>query len=243
MLSEKPYKAIVLAGSSKSRLEAGIPSKALLAFRDKPLVSYVLAALKKSSLIAEVIYVGPEHPDIEAYIDISLSPTESFAENLRLAFEASEGFPTLISTNDIPLISAAQIDHFIQDAPKADMVYPIVTKELCETEFPNLKRTYVRLKDGSFTGGNMILCQAEAQAKVLAFAARAYQARKSPLAMARLIGLSTVLGLILGQLRLENLEKRIGQVMGLTVKAWVSPSAAIATDVDKIEQLKALEAC
>ena len=67
----------------------------------------------------------------------------------------------MIVASDIPFVTPGVIDKFIDAAVKqeADIVFPIISKDIMERAFPQTVRTYVKLKEGVFTGGNMILAK------------------------------------------------------------------------------------
>ena len=74
---------------------------------------------------------------------------------------------------------------------------------------------------------------------------QAYQARKSPLKLASMLGFGMVFKLILGKLwpttlKLPELEKGVGQFLGMPVKGIQTPFASIGADIDNLEQYKSL---
>ena len=73
-----------------------------------------------------------------------------------------------------------------------------------------------------------------------------YDARKSPLKLATIVGLGTLFRLILGKvlpatLPIPALEKAVGKVLQGPVKAIITPYAEIGTDIDSPEQFAELE--
>ena len=74
--------------------------------------------------------------------------------------EALKNSPqVLVVTSDIPFIHKEAIEDFLDRCAdlQADLYYPIISKEANEQVFPGCIRTYVTLKEGTFTGGNMVL--------------------------------------------------------------------------------------
>jgi hypothetical protein len=125
----------------------------------------------------------------------------------------------------------------LERAPEAALVYPIVPKEAVEARFPGNRRTYARLKEGTFTGGNLLLLDKALFFQALPLARRVVALRKRPLALARLIGLDILLKLLLGRLSLPELEARARRILGVEARALVTPYPEVGVDVDKEEDL------
>ena len=205
-------------------------------------MSYVLRALHQSAQIERIIYVGEASSEISAQTAQVLPAGETFVQSFSVGVEAaltlSPTTPILVTTADLPWLQVAAIDDFLTAAAGAALAYPIVRGETALARFPQQQRTFVRLKDGRFTGGNMIVVSPEMVPVLLPFIERAYQGRKNPLALARLFGLDFIVKLALGQLSLAAIEKRAGRILGLPVRALETPHASIGADVDKPEHLR-----
>lgn len=237
-----PVTAIVLAGgSSKDPLAAfaGVSSKALADFAGKPLAGWTLDALADSRRVSTVIYLG-ELPAGVVSPDYVLPAGERFSDTVALglgaALAVTPGNRILICTADLPWLSGTAIDGFI-DAAHADLNYPVITKELAQEQFPDQKRTWVRLRQGQFTGGNMALLAARVVPDLLQLVGRLFAARKNPLALASLFGPGTLLALLRGQADLHELERRASGLLGHQVRAVIATDASLGADVDKPEHL------
>ena len=236
--------AVVLGGGSGDDLSraANVPAKALVPFQGRPLVSYVLEALHGSIGVARVLYVGEATPEILAQtaqvLPAGKTFVESFSAGVAAALALAPENPVLVTTADLPWLRAAALNDFLAAAVGAALAYPIVSQKTALSQFPGQRRTFVRLKDGSFTGGNMMVLSPEMVPVLLPFIERAYQGRKNPLALARLFGADFIVKLALGQLGLAAIEKRAGRILGLPVRALETPFASIGADVDKLEHLR-----
>ncbi len=236
--------AVVLAGSDENEPLArhfGVPSKALIPIEGKPLVGYVLEALRASQSIKEIIYVGTEDNQLSELFDFSLG-SGKFIDNLNkgieLALNTAPKQDILVVSADLLWLSAEDIDTFISKCTDATVYYPVIPRNVVEKEFPEQKRTYAKLKEGEFTGGSMMLIKASAVAKLLPFAEKTYQARKNLLALARLIGFDITLRFLTKTLTITRLEKHIGKRLGEPVKAVFVARAGIAMDVDELTHLE-----
>ena len=238
--------AVVLAGGDRDDRLArtvGAESKALVPLRDVPMGAYVATALRASGVVDDVVWVGPTDGRVRRLVDAALPAGNRLVDSLTLGLGAAMGRdPTaryLIVTADIPWWDAEGVSGFLRDAPVADLVYPVVAQATALARFPDQKRTFVRLADGRFTGGNAVLLTPRAVPVLLPFVDLAYEARKQPFALARRVGWGTLLALATGRARLDGIEARVRALLGLDARVFVSDDAAIAADVDHPEHLPA----
>jgi hypothetical protein len=169
-----------------------------------------------------------------------------FVESVRLGLERVRTDTFLLVTVDLPCLKADSLGRFIELCdPAVGLNYPIVPAEVCQREFPGLKRTTLRLREGTFTGGNVALLNRDLMRRALPVLEAAYAARKSPLRLARMAGPSVLGQVVLGRLfpaslRLKRLEQAVGKFLGVEVRAVVGQDADIATDVDSAAQMRVL---
>ena len=241
--------AVVLAGGRNKppmAAAAGSEYRALTPFRGRPMVDHVVRALCEAESVAEITVVGPI-PASNGFRVIA--DHGGFVENIYAGLDAVEAEFVLISTSDIPFVTSESIDAFIAQAraEDADVVYPVVRLEDCYKQFPGIKRTAVRLKEGEFTGGNVALVRKEFMDTQRERIARAYGLRKSPLQLALMIGLGTAIKLagtiILRRplLSIPQLESSISRVIGGKSLAAVTGYAELATDIDRDSDLAVAE--
>jgi molybdopterin-guanine dinucleotide biosynthesis protein A len=236
--------AVVLGGGGPSdRLarSVGAPSKALVPLAGAPLGAYVVAALRDSGAVREVIWVGATDARLAAMVDAQVPSGARMIDSLTLGLGAALGRGSrprvLVVTADVPWWTGEGVRRFVADAPDADLVYPVVREADALRSFPDQKRTFVRIAEGRVTGGNAVLLRASAITALLPWIDRAYRARKQPLQLAALVGWRTLLDLLTGRATLPQLEARIGRLVGIDGRVFVSGDAAIAADVDAPEHL------
>jgi hypothetical protein len=118
-----------------------------------------------------------------------------------------------------------------------DVAYGIVPREDVVRAFPRVHKTFVRLKEGTFTGGSLVLLRPRAFHSARPWIERAIRARKRPWELARVFGLRVVVGLLTGRLRIGELERRAQMLTGIRARAVLSHDPEIAIDVDQAEVL------
>ncbi len=226
--------AVVLAGG-KNPLGQGAPSKAFVPVAGRPMVAWVLEALRAGG-VARVALVGPQAP-LDPAPGLWLEDRGGILENLEAALKALPPGRVLVATGDVPLITGEAVRYLLANAPEVALVYPIVPKEAVEARWPGMRRTYARLREGTFTGGNLFLLDPELFYRALPVARKIVARRKNPLALAPLFGFGALFKLLTGRLAVAELEAIAGRLFGVPMRAMVVPYPEIGVDVDKPEDL------
>ncbi len=235
--------AVVLAGGDADDPLAaafGVPAKALTPIAGKPMASYVLKVLGASPQVERVVYVGPAE-SLPVRPETVVAAGERFSESVERGLEAARNLepeaPLLLLSADIPWLRPEGLERFLMSAPEADLVYPAIPRTVAERQFPGQRRTYAKLREGEFTGGNLVLLRPRLAPRLLELLERAYQARKNPLALAGMVGADMLFKLLLGRATLPELEARVGRLLGASARAFVSDDASLGADVDRPEHL------
>lgn len=239
--------AIILAGAPADDFgDSELTSRAMVKLCDKPMLDWVAEPVFNCKSISRTCVVGNVVTD---FSDVILEPAEDIVSNIKRCLEEFvTGDYVLLVTSDIPLIDSDCITDFINEAEltDADFVYPICRKEVCEELYPELKRTYVKIDDGEFTGGNIMLMKKSFLIRVMPILSRLFEARKSPLKLAKVLGLGVVFKLILSRfdsrfLDIDYLEGTAGSILGSSVKAVITASPEICEDLDHPEDVVLFE--
>jgi len=242
-----PIDALILAGAAagpEMSPDDERLSRAMIRIGPKTMIQWIVDALRRAESIGRIIAVG----DVAAEgLDEVIPPSGHYIENLMRGVEAcGEAERILVLTSDIPLISPEAIDDFVgrSIASGGEMCYPFVARDACLVKYPKMKRTYLRTKEGMFTGGNMMVLSPAFIRRNEARISRSYEARKNPIALGWMIGPGTLLRLVAAQVLFPSLlpipflakvmSKRLGgKVVGIT-----SHYPEIGADVDKASDLE-----
>lgn len=231
-------KAFILAGSGKS------DPKALIKINGREMILYVLDALKRLDYIEKIAVVGPGEKLSPLLKDSGVLVVEQGPELIDNVMKGLECFSdedeVLILTSDIPMITPEALDDFVKRAKElnAEFAYPIIPKEDTEKKYPGVKRTYVKVKEGTFTGGNAVLVKVGSAKRCLGKAKEIFLYRKSPLKLAAILGVPIVLKLLLGLVTISEVEKRVYELFGIKARAVISRFPEIGSDVDKESDLE-----
>lgn len=233
--------AILLAGQpNRGLLRADHPQdyEAEIPVGGRPMADWILDALAAAPSVTSIGMVGPASLKRDGVV---LAPMagDMFGNILEGLSTAPEGTEyVLFVTGDIPWVTPQVIEAFLQAAPGGvDVVYPVIPKEIAEARFPGTKRTYVRFREGVFTGGNLFVARSDAVPRLKERAEVLLAHRKSPVALARDVGLGLLLKLVTGRLTLPEAERRVGGLLGIRGRAVIFPHAEAGVDVDKPEDL------
>ena len=242
-----PVPAVITAGgriSGAFAAAAGTEIKALVPFAGDTMIGGVIEALRQSGRVEEpIIVVGPETElqsslagkTVRVIAEGKTGP-ENMIRGLLALPEAEHDGWALLCTCDLPLLTGDAIRELIESAPDdADIVFPIVTKEEYEAQFPGSPGTYAPIGGEQYTGGSVFLVRPSAFARNRALIEKVFEARKGVLSMAKLGGFGLLLRFLTGTLTVEYVERRASELTGCHCRAVRGASPTLAADVDTLE--------
>ncbi|MFZ5646214.1 MAG: NTP transferase domain-containing protein [Bacillota bacterium] len=238
--------ALVLAGSRNDgplKQCSSVPYEAMITIGRKAMVEYVIDALKSCKRIGRIVVVGP--PGVPGFCDrddIQVVKAEgSLMENVARGVKYLPGAErVLLATCDIPLITSQAIEDFLDKCGNrtAEVYYPVVPREVVEKNFLNVRRTYVTLKEGDFTGGNLFLIDPGAVNRCMEMGQQLVDARKSPIRLSRLMGVPFLLKFMLRMVTLKEAEEKASALLGVEGAVVVTTYPEVGVDVDKPSDLE-----
>lgn len=234
---------VILAGSDDQYLKTE-KEKAFIELKNRPMIKYVIDALRESGYIEKIAVVGERQHLSKLDVDIIIDDKGSMLNNIQAGVERfKEDEMLLISTCDIPFLTGKAVADFIESALKlkSDLYYPIISRNVCEAVYPEAKRTYVKLKEGQFTGGNLLLINPNILDNCMIIAEQMINYRKSPIKMGRVLGTIFLIKLLVGRLTIKDAEKRVTKLLNIKAKAIISNYPEIGNDIDKPEHLLLVE--
>ncbi len=227
---------------------AGVSHKALLPVAGAPMLLRVVSALRASPAVGRIA-VSIEAPEgtlaglggLDGVLLRAAAPSP--ARSVAAALDEF-GAPLLVATADHALLTPEMVGHFASAAPGgAAAAAALARRETVLAAYPGARRTWLRFRDGAFTGCNLfLLAEAGGAARAVAFWRRVEAERKRPLAMARLLGPLVLLRFALGRLTLRAALDALGRRCGARLAAVEMPFADAAVDVDKPADLALAEA-
>lgn len=236
--------AILPAGGrihGKFAQEAGASVKCLIEIDGSALLERAVLAVQSTGIVGRTVVIGPDevashHASRNA--DAALQEGRSGPENIRsglhwLSEKTSRAERVLILTTDLPFIAPAAILGFVERCPEnADFCLPIYTRDEFLNAYPGCGAKFVRLQSGEWTTGCAFLVNPVAIESNWKHIERAFAARKSQVAMARLMGAMTIARQVTRRLDIHHVEKRCREILGCTGVAVTGCDPSLAFDID-----------
>lgn len=233
-------RALVLGGDAKCLRPLG----------QEPMLKRIIECLWSAQVVKEALVVGPV-----AHSPWPLPPGiawvqggENLSQSLQIGWEAlrRRGVGNreyiLLLSGDMPLLSPRHLQEFLTDCQgEHDAYYPIVRQEDNDRLYPGVRRTYVRLAEGTFTGGNVFLIRAGVMDNCMDLLERFISARKQPWRLARLLGPTFLWRWWRQTLTIADIARKLQQLTGFSGQAVICPHPEIALDLDKEEDWLWLE--
>lgn len=254
-----PTAALVLAGAPNDgplKDVSDAPYEALIDLGGRPMIEYVLDVLRVAPSVGPIGIVGPTAElsrGIKLDGELLIEPAGGLLDNLeqgarRLRTEGHAGH-LLVVTSDIPLVTVEAVEAFLERCherraaatageTELDAYYPMVRREVSEARFPGVRRTYVNLRDGSFTGGNFVLLDPDMLIERRHLFDQVVALRKDPVRMARLLGLGFIVNFLLRRLTAGDIERIVRDKLGIHGAVIEVPHAEVGFDVDKPSDLE-----
>ena len=248
--------ALVLAGSRGGAADpvavaAGVSAKAFAPVMGVPMIERVAAALAGSRGVGRIAVCGAPEADVLRLPGLAalhrsgrlvfLASTSSPSLSVAAALEAL-GTPLLVTTADHALLRPAVVEHFLGAVPKrADAAAGLAEESLIRAAFPGSRRTFLRFRDGAWSGCNLFLLRTPASAGVVAYWRRLEGERKRPWRMLRLVSPLLALRHLLGLLTLRGALDALGRRTGAELATVELPWAEAAVDVDSLADLALAE--
>lgn len=238
------FKALVLAGSRGGEVDpaavyAGVGHKGLIVLQGQTLLARVLSAIEAAG--AEKVGVSANDAAIKAalvgakveVLPPSAGPSQSVADGA-----SRLGFPLVVTTVDHALLKPEWITQFLADTPEwADVAVLLASEDRVRAAAPQTKRTYLKFRDGRYSGCNLFLLRNEAALNVIAVWRKVEALRKQPWKIAAMLGPGFLLRYALGLLTLDETVLRLGKLADVKAAAVRAQDGLAAVDVDKPSDL------
>lgn len=231
--------AVVLAGGDGAIIDPTVEIKGLVPVAGKPMVEWVVEALRGASHVNEIAVVVPTGDGLGRWVDKAdkvVISKQAFVDNLLAGVDSfRDELSILIATGDLPALTSAAVDDFVGRSleRQVDVSYPLVPKADMVEQFPGSERTYIKIVGGPVTGGNMMLLTPGVVHGNRDIGQRLFETRKSPIKMAKLLGPVFIVKLMSGRLDPADVEKKMEQLVGGKCAAIYTSHASIGADVDK----------
>lgn len=241
------YDVILQAGGTgKCELAEGVGYKSLIVLDGRPMVRIVAQTLRACRQVGRIIAVGPKAELEEALHGVEnvrvIEGVPDMYDNMLIGAEGmAEDTRVMMVAVDVPMVTPEMVDWLctaFDSMAEADFIYPIIEKKANERKYPDVKRTYVKLHEGSFTGGNITCVRISTLKKTEPLVRKLIANRKRPDKTAAILGFRFIIGMLTGSMRIAKLEKHLSRLAETRLRALVCPYPEVGNDVDKPSDLE-----
>ncbi len=252
----KTYPALVLAGYSTENpdplaIAMGVERKSLIPVAGKPMVYWVVKALRESRRVNQIYIVGMGPEDnVDFETDIVYVPNQNaHFDNIMAGVDAIKAHQPdaeffITASADIPALKPSTVAWFVEtcEGLEGDLYYSVVERDVMEAAFPDSRRSYVPVVEGKFCGGDLFFVRTAIVHNNEQLVRELLAKRKSAWQQARLLGFSTIVKFLFRRLSIKDAEALSERLLHATGHVIVSPYADLAMDVDKPHQLEMVRA-
>lgn len=244
------YAAVLLLGDRDAvwKAKTGFDYRALTELKGKSMVQRVLQALAASGRVKSLALAGPQEvveaaaaaaaplfsqPKVTCVFSQASLPEKAWQAVMKLGLPEK----VLFVCEDLPFLTGTAVSGFLTvcEQLEGDGFYPLGRKETCRADYPSLQRTYFKLREGSFTGGNLMLVRSSCIPKLLKLSRKFYAARKKPYRLAWVLGITFCLRLAAGCLSAAAVERRLYEISGFHGCLLLGADPVLAEDLDNAD--------
>lgn len=243
-MTARRYTALVLAGrrggTDPVAAAEGIAHKALALVDGRPLIAWVLDALRAADSVARIMVATDEREVARAAEGATIVPTAA-SPAATVAQVLGDTPSLLVTTADHGSLSPALIEAFCAGVPPAcDVAAGVVPRRAFACR--PTRRTFYRLADDDYCGANLYAFVGARGVAAAAFWAGLEAERKNPLRLAARIGPATLLRYALRRLDRAAAFALLSRRAGAAIVPVVLGDADAAIDVDTPEDLALVRA-
>ena len=151
----------------------------------------------------------------------------------------------IVTATDIALLTPAAVDAFAAQVrattPAFDIGYGYVSREAHVAKYPQVRHTWVPLREGIFCGGGISVLRTGTAVQAADLLRRVAALRKSPLRLAGVFSPSLLVRLPFGGVRVSELEQRADELSGLRCRGIRCDVPELAVNVDRLADLRVVE--
>lgn len=235
------WTALVLAGQRPGvdplAAHFGLELKARVPVAGKPMLARVLETLRATPEIERIVVLAQD-PRVLDGIDASGVVFAESAAGISSSIRAVAGsnsapWPVLVTTADHPLLTPAMVETFLDRAHDCDLAVGMVERQVLLADYPDNRRTWLKFRDGWWSGANLFALRSQKCAAALELWSRAEQDRKQAWKLFCHFGLGLALRALTRSIGLADGLARAGRRLGLDVRLVALPQPEAAIDVDK----------
>ena len=225
----------------------GAATKALLPVAGEPMLVHVVRALRASPLVGPIRILAQNSAELAVRPELAGFPDLHFADSgqgisasLAAALPPGDA-PVLVTTADNVLLTPAMIGEFLAGADGSDVAVAMVERRVLLARYPESRRTWLKFRDGWWSGANLFRLRGQRAAPLLDFWGAIERDRKKGLKIIAAFGPWLLVGALLRLFTIQQGVARAGARFGLAAKAVPMSAAEACIDADKPADIDLIE--
>jgi len=220
--------------------EIGTPVKALAPLGNGRLIDRAVDAARACGA-SRIAVVG--NAQVRAHcgnrVETVIEAAEDGRANLETALRcAGENEALLLLTSDLPFITQADLNDFLNRVEGAEVAMPIARADSYVAAYPNAADHATTLGRERVVNGCVFYFSAGTAPRAIAIARDLFAARKSLPRLAMLLDLPLLLAWIFRRLSIEHLEAYAQRALNIRARAVRDASPALCYDIDALDDYR-----
>ena len=217
----------------------GTPVKALARFGDRTMLDRAIAAARACGAERVVVVGGAAvRAACGASVDDVVAEGAVGRDNIARAIGSGTASDLLLMTSDLPFVDPAGLAAFLAAARGADVALPLASEADYLRAYPGAPPHVTAIGNERVANGSVVYFGPGVAPRALEVSQRLFDARKSLVRMAALLGPALLARFAVRRLRIEHVERRARMLLGLDARAVRDASPALCFDVDTIEDYR-----
>jgi GTP:adenosylcobinamide-phosphate guanylyltransferase len=233
--------AITAGGRVDGALAAalGTTVKALARVGTATLLDAAIAAAREAGAKRIAVIGGAEvRAHCSRTVDVVIDESTDGRENLRRAIATGTDQPLLLLTSDLPFVDGASLAAFLCACGDADVALPLASAAEYERAYPGAPPHVTRIGKERVANGSVVYFAPNVAPRVLVVAGRLFEARKSLVRMAALLGPALLARFAMGTLTVGHVEARAQALLGIRARAVRDAAPNLCYDVDTLDDYR-----
>ncbi len=215
--------------------------KALVDIGGEPMVTHVVRALDACPEIAKIIVIAqtPDRLRLAVALGCKDAILAQSGAGISSSIKSLAGgdlapWPILVTTADHPLLLPEMVSAFIAGSAGSDLAVAMVERQRMLAQFPDARRTWIKLADGAWSGANLFALCTNRSIAALDLWAAAEQDRKVAWRLFLHFGPWLALRAVTRMVGMARGLEIAGQRLGLAARLVPMADPVAAIDVDKV---------
>jgi GTP:adenosylcobinamide-phosphate guanylyltransferase len=246
------WSAIILAGQ-RPGVDAlarafGTEWKALVEVRGEAMVTRVVRAVCGVASVSHIAVLAQQPEAMRAAVAAGGAATlitshAGISESVRAIAGTSDApWPVLVTTADHPLLTPPMIEAFLAQSGGCDIAIGMVERQVMLAAYPTNQRTWLKFRDGHWSGANLFALNTPAARAALDLWAEAEKDRKKAWKLFLHFGPWLAFRALTRTIGLARALELAGKRLGLSARVVALTDAEAAIDVDKVSDHSLAEA-